>query len=249
MRALPHSRYECKYLVDAALVPAIRRCLQPFMRPDPHAAAAGGIYTISSLYLDAPDLRLLRMGQEGWSERLKLRARTYSDHPSAPVYLEIKRRHSGVVHKQRAPVSRTVARALLARQHSSAAGSHDPATAAFRAAVLSCDARPVALVRYQREAHEARGAGSVRVTFDTRIECASEAGVEFGATPERWRSAGLDGVVLELKFTDTYPPWVQALLARFELERRSISKYTHAMESLSAPARGFAARESRPCAT
>lgn len=232
------SRYECKYLIDASLVPEIRRFTRPFMKPDAHAAATGGIYSISSLYLDAPDLRLLLMGQQGLSERFKLRARTYSDLPGEPVWLEIKRRHSGVVHKLRARVSRPAARAWLEGHLVPGASSAvDAKLAAFREAVLSCDAHPVALVRYQREAYEARVAGSVRLTFDTDVECAAEPRAVFSAEPERWRPVGIEGVVLEIKFTGTYPPWVQSLLARFELQRRSISKYTYSMEVLGAEVR------------
>ena len=38
----------------------------------------------------------------------------------------------------------------------------------------------------------------------------------------------MDGTVLEIKFTDVYPLWVRDLVASFELERRSISKYARA---------------------
>ena len=99
-----NSRCECKYLVPHSARSDICHFLRPFVRPDPFAARAGGNYPICSLYLDSPDLRLLDMGLQGWSERFKLRARTYSDLPEEPVYLEIKRRTNGIVHKRRARV-------------------------------------------------------------------------------------------------------------------------------------------------
>ena len=47
----------------------------------------------------------------------------------------------------------------------------------------------------------------------------------------------LGGTVLEIKFTNVYTAWVRDLIRRFELERRSLSKYSLAMES---------ARDERP---
>jgi hypothetical protein len=39
-------------------------------------------------------------------------------------------------------------------------------------------------------------------------------------------------VILELKYTGSYPAWVAETVRRFDLERKSMSKYRHAVEAL-----------------
>jgi hypothetical protein len=228
----PLSRYECKYLVLEAWVPEIRRIIGPFVRPDRFAPQAGGMYRISSLYLDSPDLQLLRMAREGWSERMKLRARTYSERQEDPVFLEVKRRFNGVVHKTRARLARAEVRAPL-RSHAwgAPARSGPSELRQFVHLAQHFAVRPVRHVRYLREAYESRGGEPVRVTFDRALEQAEGRDGELSPDGSRWRPLGLEGVVLELKFTGGFPLWMGALVARFELERRSISKYSLAMES------------------
>ena len=63
-------RYECKYLIPESLAVEIRRYIRPFVDVDPHAAdSADRSYDITSLYLDAPDLKLFWESQEGVKER------------------------------------------------------------------------------------------------------------------------------------------------------------------------------------
>lgn len=241
-----HSRYEYKYLVPDALVPEIRRHLRAFMQPDAFARHSGGIYPIASVYFDSPDLRLLEMGLRGWSARMKLRARTYSEHSGEPVYLEVKRRSNGIVHKLRARVARAAALAYL-RTGTWERGVElvqGPALREFVELALAFSVRPVMRIRYLREAYESRAGNPLRITFDTRLEYGAwlHDEVAMGAGP--WRALPMAGTVLEIKFTDVYPTWVRALVARFELERRSISKYSVAMQT-PPPERGAARHGAR----
>ena len=227
------ARYECKYLVPDPLVVGLRRALRPFLQPDPHALRSSGNYPVCSLYLDSSDLRLLDMGLRGWSERFKLRARSYSDDAREPVYLEIKRRRDGIVEKRRLRVERPLAQDYLRARGS--AGELVPRSSALafsefgRLAQVHA-ARPMLRIKYWREAHESRAGEPLRITFDTRIEYAWCRAGELALEPGPWSSLALGGTVLEIKFTNVYPAWVRDLVARFELERRSLSKYALAME-------------------
>ena len=233
------ARYECKYLVPDSAVPELRRCIRPFLQPDRFAAESAGTYPLCSLYLDSPDLRLLDMGNQGWSERFKLRVRSYSDLPEEPVYLEIKRRSDGIVHKRRLRIERQAALAFLRARAGDGLGSPGNAAALseFGSLALAYRARPVLRIRYLREAHESRAGDPLRITFDTRIEQAWSRAGDIALDGGAWRAVPLGGTVLEIKFTNLYPAWVRALIRRFELERRSLSKYSLAMES---------ARDERP---
>jgi len=135
------SRYECKYLIPPRFVPAIRQFITPFLRPDRYALGREGYrYTISSLYLDTPDLRLFHQTVKGEKNRFKLRIRTYSDAPNDPVFFEIKKRCDRVIRKRRAKVCRTEA---MADDWRARCDGHSPGTAGERPAdgVISCGCR------------------------------------------------------------------------------------------------------------
>ncbi len=231
------SRYECKYVVDEELLPHLRRALRAFTVPDKYAAPdPQHRYAIGSLYLDSPDLRLYQMNADGVSNRYKLRVRSYVDDPGAPVFFEIKRRIDGVIKKRRARVERAAALEYL---RACARGSHGPARpdiAEFTRLVGETAAAPVVRVRYWREAYESVGGDPVRVTFDTCVEHAVTTGADLSVWSGDWETTRVPGAILEIKFTDVFPSWIQEIVDRFELRRRSLAKYALSIEEhLDAP--------------
>ncbi len=232
------SRYEFKYVVPERLVPAIRRFIAPFTRPDAYAAGRPDhAYVISSLYLDTPDLLLYRMTREGVKNRFKLRLRTYSDDAATPVFCEIKRRMNRVILKRRARVGRDVAARVfpgevdreVRRALESVAGLDE-----FLTLWATSEARPVCRVRYRREAYEAATGEPLRITFDHDLVCNPTAGFDLRLWGPGWLPAGPPGVVLEIKFTERFPPWVAEMVRSFELGAQSVPKYVLSVQRLGA---------------
>ena len=227
------SRYECKYLIPRDLVEPIRVFSEPFVQPDPYALRSPDRrYWISSLYLDSRTLDLFRMNEEGWACRYKLRVRSYSDDPESPVFFEIKRRVDGVIQKVRARQTRDVAEDFL--RTCSALGAGRPVATdgfdEFATLARSIQAEPLLRVRYQREAYESRGFDPVRLTFDYDVASAVTHGPDLSVHTGPWEPTDLDGVVLELKFTDLFPSWLNQMIARFDLDRCSLAKYAISLE-------------------
>lgn len=220
-------RFECKYIIGEATAAAVRRAILPYVAPDPHASPDDASYEIRSLYLDAPDLRLFWETQEGISHRLKLRVR---DYPAAsgesPVFLEIKRRFDRVVLKDRAAVDRRDMAAILSGGAVAAESDRGQQVCreAFQAYLARWYARPMVWISYRREAYAGLYHQDVRITFDRRLRCAPATFLDEPADDD-WRSLESRDVVLELKFDNTYPRWLQALAERLELQQRSYSKY------------------------
>ena len=107
------SRFECKYLISPVLVPALRKIIRPFTRPDPFAALVEGYrYPICSLYLDSDDLRLYQQTVGGEKNRFKLRVRSYSDDPASHVFFEVKSKVNNIVRKRAAPTTNSVVGAV-----------------------------------------------------------------------------------------------------------------------------------------
>ncbi|HEY8097454.1 MAG TPA: VTC domain-containing protein, partial [Methylobacter sp.] len=91
-------RREYKYLVPTSQLGAVRKFIAPHMAPDPH----GLNYRVLSAYLDTPGLAL--WGDHAVlhkEDRYKLRIRTYSGLANQ-YFFEVKRKHDGVIEKQRA---------------------------------------------------------------------------------------------------------------------------------------------------
>jgi hypothetical protein len=230
------SRYECKYYVDPLAVPELRQMIHEFAEPDRFAAKHPGYrYPISSLYLDTEDLRFYQQTVGGQKNRFKLRMRTYDDDPATPVFLEIKERMNAIVGKWRLPLTRAQAHELLVggdlwhRESGQALLAEvDP----FSTRLQVASARPVARIKYVREAYEYRHGSPVRITMDTDLECAVTLAPSFLHGGTDWVTTPLEGVVLEIKFTERFPDWVQGIVDRMNLQQVSIPKYVLCLDHL-----------------
>ncbi len=224
-------RHECKYVITEDLAAKVRASMRPFVDPDPHTAGSpDGAYDIASLYLDAPDLKLFWESQEGLCRRVKLRIRYYHEVDSA--FLEIKRRRDRLVLKGRARLPRAAIAVILAGGCPDVSGLRGDQRACYEEFTGHMDrwmARPAVWVRYRREAYVGAYHPGVRVTMDRRLVCAPademRGDPDFSDDFGRWRSVEERRVVLELKFDNSYPSWMARLVRRFELQRRSYSKY------------------------
>lgn len=223
------SRFENKYVVPADVVPAMRRWLAPFVRPDDYAAMHPGFrYPICSLYIDSGDLALYKTTVHGIKNRFKLRVRSYYEDPLMPVYCEVKRRMNGVILKRRARVDREHVPGVLdgrLPKGDAVPAAFRGALEEFRALTLSARARPVIRVRYLREAYISKGGDPVRVTFDTALSGCPTSAYCTSFTEGRWLDVSLGGTIVEIKFTERYPSWIADLIRLFEMQKRSVAKY------------------------
>jgi hypothetical protein len=231
-----YSRHECKYIVDPAAIDELRHTIRPFVRPDDFARRADGYrYRICSLYLDSPDLALYHQTVSGAKDRFKLRIRSYSDDPAAPAYLEVKRKLDGIVAKRRAAVSRLHLDAAC-----DGAEIGDVSLSAktradiefFRFHMERVGARPVLRVRYLREAYQSEGSEPARITFDTELMHAMTLDRDVGFESGRWVPTPVGGVIVEIKFTERFPSWIQDCVRALALRQRAVPKYILSLDHL-----------------
>ena len=81
-------------------------------------------------------------------------------------------------------------------------------------------------VRYKREAYESRGGDPVRLTLDTDVVHATTFEREVRHGDGRWMTTPVDGVILEIKFTERFPTWIADLVRAFGLRQQPVPKYT-----------------------
>lgn len=228
-------RYELKYRVPEHVAVAIRSYIKSFLQPDPYTARQpSGQYPISSLYLDSQHLHLFQETIVDKCNRFKLRIRGYDDDPNTPVFFEIKRKLNRIVYKSRAKVHKSQVESILN-------GAYIPdnlpekdrvALQQFMHYCRCLLAKPVVLVRYQREAYENRSDSKVRITFDRELcyHPADKAMVKLNGPG--WTRIPIDFVVLEIKFTARFPNWIKQLVQMFNLNRQSMSKYCSSVSQL-----------------
>jgi hypothetical protein len=164
-----------------------------------------------------------------------------------------------VILKERAAVRREAVKRLLAgappaREDLINPADHD----AFSSLHHFCHLRHLAhaggraIVAYTREAWNSPNNDDLRVTFDRAIRGAwfdeaqpIERALRIDGQ-RQWVHPPLDGeVVLELKFTGTYPRWMQDLVASCDLYRVCMAKYVNCVMAMGPRSAGLW-RDGRP---
>lgn len=235
------SRFECKYLIHPRMVEAIRAYMRPYVQLDRHARAQPGHrYPICSLYLDSPDLKLCEATERGDKNRFKLRIRSYGDGPEQQVFLEVKKRMDGIVYKLRCTRSQQQFQAFcqtLLSGKSQAPRNVSVELEEFSQLLFLHKAGPVMRLKYQREAYETVAKDPVRITFDTDLVSTPTFDYYLSHSGSDWVPTPLGGTVLEIKFTERFPPWVGEMIKRFDLRRCSVAKYVLSMKKALAEGR------------
>lgn len=232
-------RFEMKYRLTPLQAEIVRQHIDPYVFADPKAKF-GHRYPLSSVYLDSPDLALFWASNLGENKRFKLRVRTYSEDPAEPAFFEIKSRLGGIVMKKRAMVhkewiphffaGRRLPREALFLDHHNEWDNLE----LFRAHVERLGAIPRLHVRYIREAYMSRDDDPVRLTFDSQIACLPSVGPidRVRLNGKGWRDLLPALTIFEIKFTNSYPCWIQDLIQRLALQRDSFAKYVMCVRML-----------------
>ncbi|WP_326549491.1 polyphosphate polymerase domain-containing protein [Micromonospora sp. NBC_01813] len=228
------NRYEIKYLVDNAAVPALRERLAGRLGRDSHAGVGG--YGVWSVYYDTDDLRFYWEKIEGLRFRRKIRIRHYGDRTGidddTTVYVEIKQRVNRVTQKRRIAVPYRLARQLCDAR---AMIEHAEPQRAFVQEVLGLvsrlDLRPTAITGYQRQAFVGSGADlGLRVTLDTRVR-GRDRDFHLGADAENRFIVPPSRSIMEVKANERVPYWLTDLAAEANLSVVRVSKYCQSVEA------------------
>ncbi len=234
------SRYEFKYLIDERRAQAMREVVKCYLQADDYALPENGfMYPVHSLYLDSPDLALYEQTLQGIKNRFKLRIRFYNDNPDMPAFFEVKQRVTNVIKKYRAGIGREGLHNILSgsipdASHVISNGDGRRLHDFYRFCDLcnQIGAIGTAYVSYLREAYVAPDSNRVRVTFDRQLTGSAYDWLPQVKAPTNPTHANVKGVILELKFTDRFPTWMQELVETFELRRRSMAKYVKCVRAI-----------------
>lgn len=198
-------RYEKKYLLTPAQYSALSKVLKKNAVPDQY-----GLSTISSLYLDTDDYRLVRSSIEKPVYKEKIRLRSYGT-PFAddPVFLELKKKYKGVVYKRRITLPLKEAEAYL--NQGIAPTEAGQIFQEIDWAMKFYTPKPKALIAYDRLAMTGKEDPALRITLDHRIRWRN---TELSLAEGSWGSEILPegSVLMEVKIAGAMPLWLAHML-------------------------------------
>jgi len=238
MERLQKQRFELKYRISESKAQQVRFFIQNYLKCDSFGMNQPDLsYSVNSLYIDSPELKTYRDTINGDRNRFKLRIRYYDDEDT-PVYFEIKRRYNKVIRKKRALVNRMSVKDILSGQfpkmshlvHFSSGDMEVLEEFSYLQNLLM--AKPSLHVSYMREAYEMEHSNMVRVTFDRKVKSHLIEGDPFIDQNREIITPFGDTVILELKFTDRFPNWLQELTELFHLRQESAAKYVDSIEEI-----------------
>jgi hypothetical protein len=240
------ARFELKFLIEEPRAVAVADFVSSYLRPSEHNGS-GPIrgHPVISLYMDSPDYFCFRQAYAGHKNRMKLRIRFYDDEWKRPAFLEVKRRVSEVICKDRAMISREGVRQILTAGWPLQPYFADCANLVhgkrrqdvnedFWAFANTLKMRGAIYVSYYREIFESPHDEELRVTMDRYIYGSRYDGSGCLRVPKRgWRPYlppylapfPRDGVILELKFDNQAPRWMFDLVKIFNLRQTPVCKY------------------------
>ena len=218
-------RREVKFMLTAAQYKALLPILEQHMVPDDFFKS-----TISNLYYDTPDFRLIRTSLEKPRYKEKLRLRCYNT-PSedSQSFVEIKKKVDGVVYKRRASLPYGQAVDYLAGEGPGGDSQIFQELNWFLR--FYGNLSPAVFLSYNRTSFRGQEDPNLRMTFDRDI---------------LWRADHLDlaqgpwgqdllqpgAQLLEIKVPNAMPLWLADALSGLGIYQTSFSKYGAAYQTL-----------------
>ena len=211
-------RVEKKYLLNESEYRALLLRIRTELVPD-----AFFTYTICNIYYDTADDALVRSSIEKPAYKEKLRLRSYgTPRPEDKVFLEIKKKHDGVVYKRR------TAFALKEAEHYVRTGDHGSRNGQILHELdyFLSFYRPVPklYLAHDREAYTSREDSELRITFDTSIRSRTEA-LRLGAGDWGKELLPAGYRLMEVKTCAALPLWLAHALSECRIYPVSFSKY------------------------
>jgi hypothetical protein len=216
-------RHELKYYIDPPQYRVIRNRLSALLPMDPHAGPDGR-YHIRSLYFDDFKNTALFEKQAGVPRRKKYRIRIY-DYSDAVIKLEKKIKLDQYIGKESVTLTREETDRILEGDVAFLANSQKPLLRAFYLESRRNLLRPNVIVDYYREAY-IHPMGNVRITFDIGLHTGLDSVSLFDHTIFTMGAIEEAGTILEIKFDNFLPRFIQGLFPDTIRPRLSVGKFT-----------------------
>lgn len=221
------NRFEKKYRLGAEDFQKAREIIDSHMSLDSYCARHSQ-YTVSNIYYDTSDSRLIRnsLSKPDYKEKLRLRSYGVPESETAETFLEIKKKVHGLVNKRRTALHLNEAYDFLETgiQPVFKEYMNKQVLNELEFFLLRYRLEPKTYIAYERIAYFENENDDLRISFDTNIRTRHhDLRLESGDYGKKLLP---DGVwIMEIKTSTSMPLWVSAMLSKLELRHRSFSKY------------------------
>ena len=215
-------RHELKYNITPAELSVLRGLLAPLLRPDPNGGRKNE-YLIRSLYFDTYDDQALEEKIAGVGMRKKYRIRIYN-FSDRVIKLECKHKLGDLISKQSISIPRSLADQLIAGDPEGLQRMKHPLLHDVYREMKTRLLRPTVIVDYIREAyiHEAQ---EVRITFDKHLRTGLFSSDMFNPLLPTFPVFDDPVEILEVKYDEFLPSYLQSVLSGITAQRSAVSKY------------------------
>lgn len=217
-------RHELKYFISPAELSVLRGIISPLMQHDPNGNE-NNEYHIRSLYFDTINDDALNEKIAGVGNRKKYRIRIYNFKDSI-IKLECKSKYGDLISKQSVSIPRELADQLIAGDPDGLQRMRHPLFHDVYREMRTNLLRPAVIVDYVREAY-IHPAQEVRVTFDKTLRSGLFQTDMFDPHIPTYPVFDDPLEILEVKFDEFLPSYIQSILSGITAQRSAISKYTH----------------------
>lgn len=217
-------RHELKYIISEGEHKLLSTRVKACLKQDYHASINGGEYFIRSLYFDDPFDTALWEKASGTGSRDKFRIRIYNLSDGA-IKLERKHKEGQYIKKDSVPLSRQDCDEIVRGNLECLKHIDSPFAMQFYGIFKANHLRPKVLVDYTREPY-VFPSEDVRITFDKNVRTALRCTDLFNPhviTYPVWDLRNC--MILEVKFNESMPQYVQELLTLDSAQRTAASKY------------------------
>ena len=216
-------RHELKYFITPAEMTVLRGILTPVMQLDPNGNEHNE-YHIRSLYFDTINDDALEEKIAGVGNRKKYRIRIYN-FSDRVIKLECKSKYGDLISKQSVSIPRELAEQLIAGDPDGLQRMRHPLFHDVYREMRTRLLRPAVIVDYVREAY-IHQAEEVRITFDKQVRTGLHSVDMFNPQVPTYPVFDDPVEILEVKFDEFLPSYLQAILSGVTAQRSAISKYT-----------------------
>jgi len=215
-------RHEYKYLISRSAATLLRLRLPHIMERDKHAGESGE-YTIRSLYFDDFSYTAMDDKLSGIREREKYRIRYYN-YDSSHIKLERKEKIGHLTRKTACTITKNDALALQDCLFEGCPDTDSRLIEDLRLGITGQGLRPRVLVDYDRTPFVCRD-GNTRITIDDNLRTRPYCTELFASHEAMQRVLPHDQVILEVKFDDFLPAYLNDALRDIPRVNMAISKF------------------------
>lgn len=213
-------RKELKYLITQKQKDALIEAIKGHIVPDAYEK-----YSISNIYLDTYDNRLIGNSIQKPIYKEKIRIRSYGPVTDQDqVYIELKKKFKGIVYKRRIKMPYGEAKEYILG-HASRTGQIESEIDYFLN--FYGELHEAMLIAYDRHAFSGKADSELRITFDDNVTWRD---TNVNLNDEVYGHALLEDnkCILEIKCSSAMPLWLARALSNEKIYKTSYSKYGQA---------------------